>query len=123
VTYASLNHCARWRNEIPKLKIEELEGAEHRQVLANRLFFKKLIEYIAERNIIGNHFDLGTRPTLFLRSRRARHEVLRWLTSYTRPAGKLAGRLKLRSDQFLGLDDVNDGDEIAEGGSPKAPSP
>jgi hypothetical protein len=60
VTYASLNHCARWRNEIPKLKIEELEGAEHRQVLANRLFFKKLIEYIAERNIIGNHFDLGT---------------------------------------------------------------
>lgn len=95
VTYASLNHCARWRNEIPKLKIEELEGAEHRQVLANRLFFKKLIEYIAERNIIGNHFDLG----------------------------KLAGRLKLRSDQFLGLDDVNDGDEIAEGGSPKAPSP
>ncbi len=115
MTYASLNHCARWRNEIPKLKIEELEGAEHRQVLANRLFFKKLIEYIAERNIIGNHFDLGT-------ATEPAHDAPAHIAN-TGPAGKLAGRLKLRSDQFLGLDDVNDGDEIAEGGSPKAPSP
>jgi hypothetical protein len=40
VTYASLHHCSRWRDEIPKLKIEELVGAEHRAILANRLFFK-----------------------------------------------------------------------------------
>jgi hypothetical protein len=37
----------------------------------------------------------------------------------------LAGRLKLRTDQFLGLDDVNDSEDIAEGGSgsPNPPSP
>lgn len=45
VSYASLNHCARWRNEIPKLKIEELEGAEHREILANRLFFKCVLAW------------------------------------------------------------------------------
>jgi hypothetical protein len=39
------------------------------------------------------------------------------------PIAKQAVGTKLRSDQFLGLEDVNDGDEIAEGGSPKAPSP
>lgn len=32
---------------IPELKIEELNGVEHRAILADRLFFQKLIEYIA----------------------------------------------------------------------------
>jgi hypothetical protein len=69
VTYASLNHCARWRNEIPKLKIEELEGAEHRQVLANRLFFKCVF--------LSLHFSFSlslscVRAPLTMRDRRAR---------------------------------------------------
>lgn len=29
--------------------IEELEGVEHREILNNRLFFKKLIEYIGDK--------------------------------------------------------------------------
>lgn len=58
VTYASLHHCSRWRDEIPKLKIEELVGAEHRAILANRLFFKKLIEYAGELKLINNVEDL-----------------------------------------------------------------
>ncbi|ELR15075.1 C2 domain containing protein [Acanthamoeba castellanii str. Neff] len=59
VSYSSLNHCARWRNDIPQLTIEELDGAEHREVLANRLFFKKMIEYVAEKVAVANMADLG----------------------------------------------------------------
>jgi len=29
--------------------VEELEGVEHREMLSNRLFFRKLIEYVAEK--------------------------------------------------------------------------
>jgi hypothetical protein len=29
VTYASLNHCASWRKDIPELRIDELEGVRH----------------------------------------------------------------------------------------------
>jgi hypothetical protein len=49
VTYASLNHCASWRKDILELRIDELEGVEHREILNNRLFFKKLIEYICDK--------------------------------------------------------------------------
>jgi hypothetical protein len=49
VSYASLNYCVHWRKQISELIIEELEGVEHREILNNRLFFKKLIEYIGEK--------------------------------------------------------------------------
>ena len=32
-----------------EVRIEELEGAEHREILSNRSFFKLLIEYVSER--------------------------------------------------------------------------
>jgi len=49
VTYASLHFCAFWRKDIPELRIDELEGVEHREILSNRLFFKKLIEYVCDK--------------------------------------------------------------------------
>jgi len=49
VGYASLNYCAFWKNSSTKVTIDELEGVEHREMLANRLFFLKLLEYVAEK--------------------------------------------------------------------------
>jgi hypothetical protein len=39
VTYASLNHCASWRKDIPELRIDELEGV---RLLSSSLFFALL---------------------------------------------------------------------------------
>ncbi|KAL6078804.1 Synaptotagmin-2 [Balamuthia mandrillaris] len=47
VPYASLAYCLTWKNAIPELRNEELVGVEHREILANRLFCLKLMEYIA----------------------------------------------------------------------------
>ncbi len=49
VTYASLNFPAYWKKHINEVIIEELEGVEHREILNNRLFFKKLIEYVGDK--------------------------------------------------------------------------
>lgn len=49
VTYASLNYCLMWKNTIKEVMVEELEGVEHREILNNRLFFKKLIEFIGDK--------------------------------------------------------------------------
>jgi hypothetical protein len=58
VSYSSLNHCARWRNDIPQLTIEELDGAEHREVLANRLFFKYPLLGLSEQ-LVTLHYPRG----------------------------------------------------------------
>eukprot|EP01087_Luapelamoeba_hula_P001433 TRINITY_DN1114_c0_g1_i4.p2 TRINITY_DN1114_c0_g1~~TRINITY_DN1114_c0_g1_i4.p2 ORF type:complete len:377 (+),score=97.26 TRINITY_DN1114_c0_g1_i4:2018-3148(+) len=51
VTYASLSYPHYWRKLNPQLNLntEELLGVEHREILNNRLFFRKLIDYIAEK--------------------------------------------------------------------------
>ncbi|ELR22939.1 phospholipid:sterol acyl transferase [Acanthamoeba castellanii str. Neff] len=47
VPYVSLNYCTEWRQDL-ELRIEELEGVEHREILNNRLFFRLLIEHVSE---------------------------------------------------------------------------
>jgi hypothetical protein len=59
VTYASLNFCEYWRKEGVQVTVEEIEGAEHRAILNNRLFFRKLIEYIAEQRKEQTQSSLG----------------------------------------------------------------
>lgn len=49
VTYASLTYCLMWKKDIKEVIVEELEGVEHREILNNRLFFKKLIEFIGDK--------------------------------------------------------------------------
>jgi len=49
VPYASLHYCESWRNQIPELKVEELEKVEHRAILMNRLFFQRVIEYVGKK--------------------------------------------------------------------------
>jgi len=48
VPYASLSYCELWRKHL-HVTVEELEGAEHRKILNNALFFKKLVEYVGEK--------------------------------------------------------------------------
>eukprot|EP01105_Mastigella_eilhardi_P026475 TRINITY_DN7707_c0_g2_i2.p1 TRINITY_DN7707_c0_g2~~TRINITY_DN7707_c0_g2_i2.p1 ORF type:complete len:861 (-),score=134.88 TRINITY_DN7707_c0_g2_i2:51-2633(-) len=47
VPYESLNYCARWKDKIPDLKIQELNKVEHRDILKNKLFWQLLIDHIA----------------------------------------------------------------------------
>jgi hypothetical protein len=39
VTYASLNHCASWRKDIPELRIDELEGVRLLSSFFSSFFF------------------------------------------------------------------------------------
>ena len=52
VPYVSLHYCHVWKNDL-NLIVDEIEGCEHRCILNNRLFFKKLIEYVAEKWVVG----------------------------------------------------------------------
>jgi hypothetical protein len=49
VPYASLAHCRTWAGELD-LKVDELEGAEHRSILSNRMFFEKVVQYLCSRH-------------------------------------------------------------------------
>jgi hypothetical protein len=50
VPYSSLNFCSKWADSIPELTIDELHHVEHRSILGNRLFWKKVLLYVCRRS-------------------------------------------------------------------------
>jgi len=63
VPYASLAYCEHWRKHL-HVTVEELEGAEHRKILNNALFFKKLVEYVGEKKEEDPFFTFSLPSTL-----------------------------------------------------------
>lgn len=45
VPYASLSYCLHWKNEID-VHVEELEGAEHREILKDKTFTRMVSKFI-----------------------------------------------------------------------------
>lgn len=43
VPYDSLSYCYTWKEKIPELKVVELPGAEHRDIVSSTDFFKVII--------------------------------------------------------------------------------
>ena len=46
VPYASLSYCTHWAGQGVKVKVDEIEGAEHRAILKDKTFTRLVIEYI-----------------------------------------------------------------------------
>jgi len=59
VPYQSLSHAVHWRDSIPDIRIEEIDGAEHRAILNNKAFFKLLIEYVSKRKETQDNRNTG----------------------------------------------------------------
>jgi len=63
VPYVSLAYCQKWKKDL-HVTFDELEGVEHRAILNNRTFFKKLVEDIAvKRPHQAGEFSPGALPS------------------------------------------------------------
>lgn len=47
VPYPSLSYCRKWKGEV-NVKIAEIEGAEHREILKNKTFLQLVLEYVSQ---------------------------------------------------------------------------
>lgn len=50
VPYWNLSHCLTWKSAVPDLRVDELEKAEHRGILADRRFLDLLRSYCIVKN-------------------------------------------------------------------------
>ena len=46
VPFASMNHCRTWGKEGCEVKVVELEGADHREILADSKFHETVLEHV-----------------------------------------------------------------------------
>ena len=47
VPYPSLSYCRRWKKDV-NVRIAEIEGAEHREILKNKTFLQLVLEYVSQ---------------------------------------------------------------------------
>ena len=47
VPYPSLSHCKKWKGSV-NVKVAEIEGAEHREILKNKTFLQLVLEYVSQ---------------------------------------------------------------------------
>ena len=47
VPYPSLSYCKKWKSEM-NVRIAEIEGADHREILKNKTFLQLVLEYVSQ---------------------------------------------------------------------------
>jgi len=67
VPYWSLVHCLNWKDSIPEVTVDELEGAVHRSILSDERFFALLMRYCVVDDPRKRH---GYEEQLMVRSSR-----------------------------------------------------
>ena len=49
VPFASMNHCRTWANDGCKVKVVELQGADHREILADSNFHQTVLKHVVSK--------------------------------------------------------------------------